>query len=181
MAEQTKAKTKRYATRFGEHYALVMVPTVTEVINGIAMKKHGHRIVFERGIYETSDPDEQKFLESHPRCGTDFKEVTKKVNSALQATTLAEKEAELARKEEELKRREMALKGTKEGAEGGESGEEDIDATDSARQLAEENGIDLSEVEGSGDNGRILKSDVEAVIRKSASEEGEDGKGGAAF
>jgi len=37
------------------------------------------------------------------------------------------------------------------------------DATDSARELAAERGIDLSDVEGTGADGRITKSDVEAA------------------
>jgi large subunit ribosomal protein L21 len=40
-----------------------------------------------------------------------------------------------------------------------------VDATDTARSLAEENGIDLSTLEGSGKGGRILKSDVAKVIK----------------
>ncbi len=40
-----------------------------------------------------------------------------------------------------------------------------VDATDTARSLAEENGIDLSTLEGSGKGGRILKSDVAKAIK----------------
>lgn len=40
----------------------------------------------------------------------------------------------------------------------------DIEATDSAKELANENGIDLATVNGSGANGRIIKSDVEALV-----------------
>ena len=40
-----------------------------------------------------------------------------------------------------------------------------IDATDTARSLADENGIDLSTLEGSGKGGRILKSDVAKAIK----------------
>jgi pyruvate/2-oxoglutarate dehydrogenase complex dihydrolipoamide acyltransferase (E2) component len=40
----------------------------------------------------------------------------------------------------------------------------EVDATDSARELAEENGLDLGTVTGTGSGGRILKSDVEAAI-----------------
>lgn len=40
----------------------------------------------------------------------------------------------------------------------------DIDATDAAAELAKEHGIDLATVEGTGASGRILKSDVEALV-----------------
>ena len=40
-----------------------------------------------------------------------------------------------------------------------------VDATPTARQLAEESGIDLSTIEGTGKEGRILKSDVGAAIK----------------
>jgi large subunit ribosomal protein L21 len=41
----------------------------------------------------------------------------------------------------------------------------EVDATDTARSLAEENGIDLATIEGTGKEGRILKSDVAKVIK----------------
>jgi 2-oxoglutarate dehydrogenase E2 component (dihydrolipoamide succinyltransferase) len=41
----------------------------------------------------------------------------------------------------------------------------EVDATDTARSLAEENGIDLSTLEGTGKEGRILKSDVTKAIK----------------
>jgi len=41
----------------------------------------------------------------------------------------------------------------------------ELDATDTARSLAEENGIDLATIEGTGKEGRILKSDVAKAIK----------------
>ncbi len=41
-----------------------------------------------------------------------------------------------------------------------------IEITDAARELAEEHGIDLSTIEGSGKEGRILKSDIESAIKE---------------
>lgn len=49
--------------------------------------------------------------------------------------------------------------------DGDEPGEpEEVDATDAARELAEENDVNLNAIEGTGADGRILKSDVESVI-----------------
>jgi large subunit ribosomal protein L21 len=41
----------------------------------------------------------------------------------------------------------------------------ELDATDSARELAAEAGIDLATIEGTGKEGRILKSDVQKAIK----------------
>lgn len=42
----------------------------------------------------------------------------------------------------------------------------EADATDEARTLAAEHGIDLHDVTGTGKDGRIIKADVEAHIEK---------------
>ena len=116
MSEKSKAKTKRYATRYGHHYSIVMIPTVTEVINGIAVTRPGKTIEFKNGIYETTDMQEQEFLDNSPFTGIDYQEVTKEVTSALVTKSLAEREAELKSNEEKLKRREMEIQGKEEGA-----------------------------------------------------------------
>lgn len=41
----------------------------------------------------------------------------------------------------------------------------EIPITDSARELAEQAGLDLANIEGSGKDGRILKSDVQKAIK----------------
>ena len=41
----------------------------------------------------------------------------------------------------------------------------EVNATDTARSLAEEHGIDLATIEGTGKEGRILKSDVTKAIK----------------
>src|SRR3989339_2052111 len=111
VPEKLKMKSKRYATRYGHHYSIVMIPTVTEVINGIAVTRPRKTIEFKNGIYETVDPQEQDFLDNSPFAGIDYQEVTKEVTSALVTKSLAEREAELKSKEEELKRREMSIQG----------------------------------------------------------------------
>jgi pyruvate/2-oxoglutarate dehydrogenase complex dihydrolipoamide acyltransferase (E2) component len=44
------------------------------------------------------------------------------------------------------------------------SGNGDVNATDGAKEYANEHGIDLSQVQGSGDEGRISKADVEQHV-----------------
>jgi len=51
------------------------------------------------------------------------------------------------------------------GVEDEDTGE--VDATDAARRKAGELGVDLSEVRGTGSNGRILAKDVERAARRS--------------
>lgn len=41
---------------------------------------------------------------------------------------------------------------------------DDVNATDGAKELAEAEGVDLNDVVGTGDNGRITKADVEQYL-----------------
>ncbi|MEA1998247.1 MAG: E3 binding domain-containing protein [Euryarchaeota archaeon] len=56
------------------------------------------------------------------------------------------------REEEALKNKLLEIQGN------------EIDATNSAQELAKENGIDLSEIQGTGKDGRILLSDIKEVL-----------------
>ncbi len=47
-----------------------------------------------------------------------------------------------------------------------------VNVTDVARKLAEEHGLDLGAIEGTGAAGRILKGDVERAIREHGDQEG---------
>jgi 2-oxoisovalerate dehydrogenase E2 component (dihydrolipoyl transacylase) len=48
------------------------------------------------------------------------------------------------------------------------------DATDAAVRMAEENNIDLTQLEGTGKDGRIIDADVEAAIEAATASGGED-------
>lgn len=52
-----------------------------------------------------------------------------------------------------------------------------FDATDEAESLAAEHGIDLSQLNGSGPNGRIYKRDVQDILDARAELESEDAAG----
>lgn len=47
----------------------------------------------------------------------------------------------------------------------------EIDATDSAKELADEAGVDLGDVEGTGKDGRVTKGDVEAYVAANADDD----------
>ncbi|MFB6240290.1 MAG: 50S ribosomal protein L21 [Gemmatimonadota bacterium] len=42
---------------------------------------------------------------------------------------------------------------------------EDVDITDAARELADEHGIDITTLDGTGKDGRILKADVQEAVK----------------
>jgi len=77
-----------------------------------------------------------------------------------------EEEEEKEQKEEETKA-EPASEGTS-SSKGSQTSDSDtrIKASPLARSMAKESGINLANVEGSGDNGRIVKRDIEAAIEQ---------------
>lgn len=90
---------------------------------------------------------------------------TEEIEEAVEepsAETESEEEAEETA--EELAADEKPEEEVEEPTEGKES-EEEISITDAARELAEEAGIDISTVEGTGKDGNILKSDIENLIK----------------
>ncbi len=52
-----------------------------------------------------------------------------------------------------------------------------VKASPLAKQLAKEKGIDLSQVQGSGDNGRIIKSDIDNFVPRQAAPSGQPAEG----
>ena len=67
------------------------------------------------------------------------------------------------------------VKNFAEAAEGGVAGEEgELNASDAARRQAEELGVDLSQVEGTGSEGRIIVSDVVEASKDAARREAEE-------
>lgn len=65
--------TKRYSSRFSEQ-TLMRVAHVTRLVEGIPVEVpvQGPPVDFEGGVYETSDPDVQEWLENHPEYGISF-------------------------------------------------------------------------------------------------------------
>jgi len=80
-----------------------------------------------------------------------------KVEKAVEAKP-AKADAPKAKKAEKAEKEPAAEAAKAEAVE--------VDATDTARSLADEAGIDLSTIEGTGKDGRILKSDVQKAIKE---------------
>ena len=53
--------------------------------------------------------------------------------------------------------------------EGGKAGEGQVLATPFVRNLIKQNNLDVGKIRGSGENGRILESDVQKLIKSSSS------------
>ena len=81
----------------------------------------------------------------------------------------AEEEAAVATEEPEAAELEAPAAAEPEEAE--PEAAEEIDITGAAEELAEEHGLDLSTIEGTGKDGRILKSDVQEAIEALEQEE----------
>ena len=116
-------------------------------------RKQGHRQKFTEvrvveidfGTGESVKPDAEKA------------EKPKKAKAA-KAEKAETKKAKAAKAEKaEAKKPEVEAKAEPESVE--------IDVTPAAAELAEEEGIDLTALEGTGKDGRILKSDVQDAIK----------------
>ncbi len=113
---------------------LIDKASYSKEVDGKVVVVPGKSIQFNEGTYETDDPNEIKFLDSHPNCGTVFIRVqevrnlkkaredqfqdleTREVKLKAKEERLKAKEERLARKEKALKKKESsaAKKGNKE-------------------------------------------------------------------
>lgn len=78
----------------------------------------------------------------------------------------------LAAAEAKVEEPEAAEVGAPEAAEPEAAAE--VEITDAAREVAEEHGIDIAAIEGTGKDGRILKGDVEKAIKAREQDEAEE-------
>jgi len=117
--KKTKSEKARYISTVAE-LKLIDKSSYTKEVEGRIVVITGKSIQFHDGKYETSDPDEIKFLDSHPNNGNVFYKLKNKEDAQKtleeKKKTLEEKEKELAAREKAIDEKEMAKKGHEEGA-----------------------------------------------------------------
>ncbi len=96
--------------------------------------------------------------------GEDWKAAIAAANGNGAAAPAAADEAEPTEAKQEPKQEKPADTPAAEATTGEDEGR--IKASPLARSMAKEAGIDISSVEGSGDNGRVVKRDVEAAMEQ---------------
>ena len=107
MAKETAKYIAKYLS-----LRLIDKASYTKEVAGRVVVVPGNSIQFAEGVYETSDPNEIKFLENHPNFGTVFIKVKDKDLQKAREDKfkdLETKEAELKAKEEKLAKKEKAL------------------------------------------------------------------------
>lgn len=115
----------------------------------------------EKANFEVA-AEKQGVLTSIVKGDSEDVEVGDVIGVIEEGAAAAAKEPEPAPKEEEVQKAEEV---TIEVTEDGEVHEGEL-ITPVARKLAEENGVDLNQVKGTGHGGRVMKEDVENFIAK---------------
>jgi large subunit ribosomal protein L21 len=119
-------------------------------------RKQGHRQGFtEIRIVEISFPKGAKKAVAKAKPAAEAPKAEKPKAEVAPEPVVEETPAEVT---------EAAAEAPEAAAEAQEAGEYDI--TPAAAELAAEHGIDLSTIEGSGKDGRILKSDIDKAIKE---------------
>jgi len=60
----------RFVSRYAEYEAVIVPSTTTYLANGTAVIHKGKSIKFNKGMYETEDKEEIKFLKKHKDFGS---------------------------------------------------------------------------------------------------------------
>lgn len=114
----------RYISRYLA-LRIVVKSAYTKEVDGRIVTVQGKDIRFQEGVFETTDPDLIKFLESDKSFGTTYIRVPDNVTDVVKdrgewMKDLETKEKELAQREADLKAREAKVNSNEEGAKAGD-------------------------------------------------------------
>jgi hypothetical protein len=188
--EKTEAK---YLAKY-LNLKIVKKSAVTREVNGQAITTPGESIRFVQGLYQTSDPEEQAFIEARPefakgmiiRVPDNVQDLLAK--RAEWSQDLEAREAEIAKKEAELgiKATKEEIKGSAEGAGAGKVDVEDGLEEKKIKELVEiatNEGVPADAVEpftkkpGSKSEAARIKVGLVEIIRANRKENNEAGNG----
>lgn len=171
---------------------IVRVPIRTREIEGQIISTDGSKIVFEDGMFETSDQAVIDYIEARPefksgiiyRVPGNVKDVV--AHQAEREKSLEQREADLKAREDAVAKKEAGANSSEEGARVGKPDTEiEGDGLDQAKrpelvQIADELEIPAEQTKVGTKN-----ADIVALIRarraELATESGSEGEGGAAF
>jgi 2-oxoglutarate dehydrogenase E2 component (dihydrolipoamide succinyltransferase) len=142
--------------------------SVTDATVGRWLKKEGEAVKSGEPIVEVEtdkinfeiEAEQDGILESIAKDEGETVGVGDVIGTIAEGDGQAAEAAEAPEEEEEPEEREEAPAGREEAAEEG------FRASPSVRRLAQEYGVDLAEVSGTGSGGRITREDVERLIRE---------------
>lgn len=163
MTNQAKTTTTRYFSKYRE-LKIVRNGTYTKEVDGRIVTVPGNSIRFANNVYETSDPEEIKFLESRPEFGETFIKVPVKVETGEfikdQLEDLEQREARLKAKEDELTKKEAKLNANEEGGSATpEEAELEISIKNSREELDEyATGVGVENPEKLANKGEVLEA-----------------------
>ena len=175
---ETKQKPARYISRYLK-MKIVMKPTYNQVAEGRVIPVPGKKIVFDGGVFETTDKEEQAFIEARP----EFGQIIIKAPEDVEAmATRDEWMKDLETKEAELKAREEALEAERVRLgmdEAGKNPEEDGEE-DELDKLGRQELLELLKAEKEADpehykdlNGNSKNEDIVAAIKAKREDEPE--------
>lgn len=135
---QVIEKPARYISRYLK-LKIVMKPTHNQVVEGRVVTTQGKRIDFDGGVYETTDKDEQAFLEARPEFGRIIIKAPADIEDLAGARDewtkdLETREAELKASQDALKAEKVRL-GMDETGKGAAGTEDELDSMTKAQLL----------------------------------------------
>jgi len=112
-----KKEIARYVSKY-LNLRLVNKSSYSKEIEGKVVVVPGNTIEFKKGIYETADPDEIKFLDNNPNCGKAFVRITGKdlTKAREEMVKSPDEKAAEAKVEKEKEAKEKIKEGIAEGS-----------------------------------------------------------------
>lgn len=168
--EKKEVKTAKYISKYLS-LRLIDKASYTKEVAGRIVVVPGNSIRFEKGVYETTDENEIKFLDNHPNCGNVFIRVKSDDLAKARAKRfkdLETREAELKKGKEELERKKKALQEGESLKKGEEQADYSEMTIEKLKEIAEAREIEVGDEDS--------REDIIGYLEKSDSSKNKDEK-----